>query len=304
VEQVSANPLGSYLRARRDLVDPKDIGLPGGGRRRVPGLRREEVALLAGISSEYYLRLEQGRDQHPSPAVVDALARVLQLDLHATRHLHALSTRAPRHGSPAPDAGRVPSGIQQLITTSWAGTAAVVLNRYMDVLTANPLAIALSPGNQPGTNAVRSAFLDPRMRSLYLNWGEMTIRAVAGLRALIGSSESDPRVVELVDELCAKSETFRRLWARHDVSPGGAGASQIDHPRVGRLELRYERLLLAGTDSQLLVVHHADPESPSAEKLARLADTLGTSRTDAAPETGRPPRPPWTGQPGPAVPSR
>lgn len=276
VEHVSANHLGNYLRARRGLVDPKDVGLPGGGRRRVPGLRREEVALLAGISSEYYLRLEQGRDQNPSPPVLDALARVLQLDLDAARHLHALVTPTPWHGSPTPDDERVPPGIQQLINTSWASTPVAVLNRYMDVLTANPLAIALSPSNQLGTNAIRSAFLDPRLRVLYLNWGEMTIRAVASLHALIGSNESDPRVVDLVNELSAESETFRRLWARHDVSPRGAGASQIDHPQVGRVDLHYERLLLAGTDGQLLVVHHADPDSPSAQKLAQLADTLST----------------------------
>jgi hypothetical protein len=194
----------------------------------------------------------------------------------ATRHLHALATPAPRHGSPNPDDERVPPGIQQLINTSWAGTPAVVLNRYMDVLTANPLAMALSPSNQPGTNSIRSAFLDPRLRSLYLNWGEMTIRAVAGLRALIGPDDSDPRVVELVNELSADSETFRRLWARHHGGPQGTGASQIDHPQVGRLELRYERLLLASTDGQLLVVHHADPGSTSAQKLAQLADTLST----------------------------
>ncbi|MFG2424869.1 helix-turn-helix transcriptional regulator [Streptomyces sp. NPDC048448] len=272
---MSANHLGNYLRARRDLVDPKDVGLPGGGRRRVPGLRREEVALLAGISSEYYLRLEQGRDQNPSPPVLDALARVLQLDLDATRHLHTLASPAPRHFSPPPDE-RVTLGIQQLINTSWAGTPAVVLNRYMDVLAANPLAIALSPSNQPGTNAIRSAFLDPRVRSLYLNWGEMTIRAVASLRALIGPDGNDPSIVELVNELSAGSETFRRLWARHDVSPRGTGTSHMDHPQAGRLELRYERLLLAGTDGQLLVVHHADPGSPSAQKLAQLATTLST----------------------------
>ncbi|MFF3886935.1 helix-turn-helix domain-containing protein [Streptomyces sp. NPDC001914] len=272
---MSANHLGDYLRARRDLVDPKDVGLPGGGRRRVPGLRREEVALLAGISSEYYLRLEQGRDQNPSPAVLDALARVLQLDLDATRHLHALAAPAPRLDSPTLDDERVPPGIQQLINTAWASTPAVVLNRYMDVLSANPLAMALSPSNQPGTNAVRSAFLDPRMRSLYLNWGEMTVRVVASLRALIGPDSGDPRIVELVNELSADSETFRRLWARHDVSPRGSGAAQIDHPQVGRLELSYERLLLAGIEGQLLVVHHAEPGSPSEQKLAQLTGNLG-----------------------------
>ncbi|MCX4681276.1 hypothetical protein OG413_39455 [Streptomyces sp. NBC_01433] len=127
--------------------------------------------------------------------------------------------------------------------------------------------------NDAVADTVRSAFLDPRMRQLYRNWDEMAIRAVASLRALIGSDGSDPHIIELVNE-SAGSETFRRLWARHDVSPRGAGASQLDHPQVGRLELRYERLLLAGTDGQLLVVLHADPGSPSAQKLAQLADIL------------------------------
>jgi transcriptional regulator with XRE-family HTH domain len=119
VEIMSANHLGDYLRARRDLVTPEDVGLSGGGRRRVPGLRREELALLAGISTDYYLRLEQGRDRNPSPPVLDALARVLRLDSDATRHLHALAAPAPRH-QPQPPSDRdklVPPGIQQLIMT-------------------------------------------------------------------------------------------------------------------------------------------------------------------------------------------
>ncbi|WP_399129033.1 hypothetical protein [Actinacidiphila sp. ITFR-21] len=138
----------------------------------------------------------------------------------------------------------------------------------------------------------------------------MTIRVVASLRALIGSNESDPRAVELVNEVSTGSEAFRRLWARHDVSPRGAGTSQIDHPQVGRLEPCYERLLLAGTDGQLPVVHHADPDSPTAQKLTQLADTLSTKGANAAPETRRRTQPPWTEHPGrtgevpPPAPSR
>ncbi|WP_329224812.1 helix-turn-helix transcriptional regulator [Streptomyces sp. NBC_00111] len=276
---MSSNHLGDYLRARRDLVTPEDVGLPGGGRRRVPGLRREELALLAGISTDYYLRLEQGRDRNPSPPVLDALARVLRLDSDATRHLHALAAPAPRHQpqSSSDQDKLVPPGIQQLIMTSWARTPALVLNRYMDVLAANRLAVALSPAGQVGTNAIRAAFLDPRLRDLYVNWDEMAQRAVAGLRALIGPHGGDPRVVDLANGLSVKSESFRRLWARHDVSSRGTGLSEMNHPMVGRLELRHERLLLIGTDGQLLVVHHADPGTPSARKLSRLADMAGVT---------------------------
>ncbi|MFJ8982476.1 hypothetical protein [Streptomyces sp. NPDC102282] len=143
------------------------------------------------------------------------------------------------------------------------------------VLAANPLAVALSPAGQVGTYAIRAAFLDPRLRDLYVNWDEMAQRAVAGLRALIGPHGGDPRVLELANDLSVKSESFHRLWARHDVSSRGTGLSEMNHPRVGRLELRHERLLLTGTDGQLLVVHHADPGTPSARKVSRLADMAG-----------------------------
>jgi transcriptional regulator with XRE-family HTH domain len=279
---MSDSQLGDYLRARRELVRPEDVGLSGGGRRGVPGLRSEEVASLAGVSGEDYLRLEQGRDRNPSPRILDALARVLLLDHEATRYLHTLAAPATHdghgdgNGNGDGRAEAVPDGIQQLITTAWSHTPAAVLNRYMDVLAANPLGRALSPANEPGANAIRAAFLDPAVRALYVNWSEMTVRAVAGLRALIGPYAEDPRVVGLVDELSVKSLEFRRLWARHDVSPRGAGASRMDHPRVGLLELRHERLLLAGTDGQLLVVHHAEPGSESARRLAELADLAAT----------------------------
>ncbi|MEU6345694.1 helix-turn-helix transcriptional regulator [Streptomyces sp. NPDC046977] len=260
---------GDYLRARREIVRPEDVGLPSGGRRRVPGLRREELALLAGISSDYYLRLEQGRDQNPSPHVLNALARVLQLDGPATDYLHALAGPPPRDRRPAePD--RVSPGIRQLIATWWAGTPVIVFNRYMDVLASNPLAIAMSPIFLPGVNVIRAAFLDPDVRRLYLDWDDMSIRAVAGLRALVGTQLEDVRVVELVDELSTKSPEFQRLWTRHDVSPEGAGVARMNHPTVGGMTLQYERLTVAGTHGQLIVVFHAEPGSPSAEKLALL----------------------------------
>ncbi|MGY5036594.1 helix-turn-helix transcriptional regulator [Streptomyces sp. 900116325] len=261
--------LGDYLRARREIVRPEDVGLPPGGRRRVPGLRREELALLAGISSDYYLRLEQGRDQNPSPQVLDALSRVLQLDGPATAHLHALAS-SPRRNHNLPEADHVSPGIRQLVSTWWSQTPVIVFNRYMDVLVSNALAGALSPIFLPGVNVIRAAFLDKDLRSLYLNWDEMSVRAVAGLRALVGTELEDVRVVELVGELITASPEFQQLWVRHDVSPRGAGAALLNHPDVGEMTLQYERLTVAGTHGQLIVVFHAEPGSPSAEKLSQL----------------------------------
>ncbi|MFF4978306.1 helix-turn-helix transcriptional regulator [Streptomyces sp. NPDC001083] len=261
--------LGDYLRARREIIRPEDVGLPPGGRRRVPGLRREELALLAGISTDYYLRLEQGRDQNPSPQVLDALARVLQLDAPATAHLHALAS-PPQRNRRLAEPDHVSSGIQQLIATWWSQMPVAVLNRYMDVLASNAMAAAISPIFLPGVNVIRAAFLDRELRHLYLNWDEMSIRAVAALRALVGTELEDARVVELVSELTTASPEFKRLWVRHDVSPSGAGVALLNHPDVGEMTLQYERLTVAGTHGQLIVVFHAEPGSPSAAKLALL----------------------------------
>jgi transcriptional regulator with XRE-family HTH domain len=272
---MSGNQLGDYLRARRQVVQPEEVGLsPAGRRRRVPGLRREELAMLAGISTDYYLRLEQGRDRNPSSQVLDSLARVLRLDGPATAHLHALAGPPTRRTGSKPDLDQVSPGIRELITVWWSATPVTILNRYMDVLESNPLARALSPANQPGVNAIRAAFLDPDLRRLYLNWDEMSGRVVASLRALVGTKLDDARVVELVNELSEASPEFQSLWTRYDVSPSGSGVSYFDHPKVGRLSLEYERLAVVGKSDQLIVVHHAAPGSPSAQKLAEL--TAGT----------------------------
>jgi len=270
------NSLGEFLRARRELVRPEDVGLPAMGRRRVPGLRREELAMLAGISIDYCVRLEQGRDQHPSEQVLDALAQALRLDADGTAHLYRLARPTPRRRtSRKPE--RVPSGIQQLVM-SWSDTPAYVQSRHLDVLLANPLATALSPIYARGVNQVRAAFLDPAVRALYRDWEKITASTVAGLRALVGDETRDARVAELVGELSVSSERFRRLWARQDVKPTSSGISHLDHPQVGPLELRYEKLAVVGTEGQVLVVYHAEPGSASEQGLALLSGLAGGSR--------------------------
>ncbi|MDX3078561.1 helix-turn-helix domain-containing protein [Streptomyces sp. NPDC088354] len=273
-----SNDLGAYLRARRGLVSPQDAGLPPTGRRRVPGLRREEVALLAGISSEYYLRLEQGRDQHPSPQVLDALARVLMLDADATGYLHGLA-RPRRRRAPVRRPERVAEGTRRLVLAM--STPAFVQGRHLDVLVANPLATALSPHYVKGANLLRSAFLDPAVRAMYQQgeWERTIAGTVASLRALAGPETNDARLTELVGELSVRSEEFRRLWARHDVKPRTSGTSRLLHPQVGPLELDYEKLAVTGADGQLLVVYHAAPGSAAEQSLQLLRHLVPSDAT-------------------------
>lgn len=260
------NALGEYLTARRALVQPQDVGIRMSGVRRVPGLRREEVAMLAGISSDYYLRLEQGRDRHPSLQVLEAIARVLQLDDLATRYLVDLAQERPRA------AGRrarevVPTGIRRLLDA--LQQPAFVEGRYLDVLAANSLATALSPNFAVGRNRVRDFFLDERDRSFYVDWDQAAPGIVAGFRAVAASDMRDPRFVQLVGELSLASEPFRRLWARHDVRLRAGGATRMRHPELGDLELHREKLGISGTD-QLLVIYHAEPGSHTAGLLSLM----------------------------------
>jgi transcriptional regulator with XRE-family HTH domain len=261
--------LGQYLRARRALVRPEDVGLGTFGRRRVPGLRREELATLAGISADYYLRLEQGRDRHPSAPILDALASALRLDADAAAHLHALARPAvPRQHDDA--RARAPAHIERLIA-SWPDTPALVHDRHLDVLAANPLASALAPLFVPDVNLVRAVFLDAAVRRSFRDWEAIAHSAVGGLRALAGAEVDDARVADLVAELSEQSELFRRLWGRHDIQATPSRTLRIDHPRVGPLEVHPERLAITSTHGQLLIVFHADPGTPSERALAALA---------------------------------
>jgi transcriptional regulator with XRE-family HTH domain len=262
------NRLGDYLRARRELVTPDSVGLPAIGTRRVVGLRREEVAMLAGISSDYYLRLEQGRDQRPSAQVIDALARALRLEECATAYLHAISQ--PAKSTRRRPRERPPRSVELLIA-SLPGLPAFVQDRHMDVLAANAMASALAPTIlTPGVNLVRATFFDPAVRDLLSDWENVAGGVVARLRGLVGADVDDPRVAGLVDELSASSEDFRRLWARHDVDFPTIPSRIWRHPVVGPMELLVETLAITDADGQFLVINHAEPGSTSERALTRL----------------------------------
>jgi transcriptional regulator with XRE-family HTH domain len=274
-----SNALGDYLRARRELVDPASVGLRVTGVRRTPGLRREEVATLAGISADYYLRLEQGRDRNPSPQVLEALARVFGLDESALGYLLSLSTIRPR--APRPRKEVVSAGIRQLLAA--VDLPAFVESRRFDVLAANRLATALDPTIRTGENRLRSMFLDGAVRDLHPDWGRSIGGMVASFRSSIGTDPdqlADPRVAQLVGELSLESEDFRQLWARHDVKPLAGAPVRIDHPDVGELELRREKLAIGDSGGQLLVIYHAEPGSASVRALERLRGLAGSG--DAA----------------------
>jgi transcriptional regulator with XRE-family HTH domain len=277
IDVSESNALGDYLRARRELVQPESVGLRVNGVRRVAGLRREEVAMLAGISSDYYLRLEQGRDRNPSIQVLEALARVLGLDRTATDHLLGLAKPQPRLRRRRPRGETAPAGIRQLLDVM--GLPAFVEGRYFDVLAANNLARSLSPNLEVGQNRLRAVFLDPAEKALYPDWDQATARLVAGFRESVGRDSDDPRFVQLVGELSLSSERFRRLWPRHDVQAREGMPTRIHHPLVGDLTLSREKLAIGGAEGQMLVVYHALPGTSSAEKMGLLSSLAGPTAT-------------------------
>ena len=270
------NPLGDFLRARRELVTPAQAGIPVNGARRVPGLRREEVAMLSGISAEYYLRLEQGRYRNPSPQVLEAVARVLRLDDESVTYLFGLAagnSRATRRRF-RPEV--VPSGILKLI--SGLPMPAFVEGRYLDVLAANPLATAVSPRLVAGANRLHDVFLDPGERDLFLDWDIATEGLVAAFRQSVGTQLDDPRAIELVGQLSLASPRFRRLWGRHDIGGRRGALMRFRHPLVGDLHLNREKLIVGEAQHLTVAVYHADAGTEDAEKLSLLASATAPAR--------------------------
>ncbi|MFD6416218.1 helix-turn-helix domain-containing protein [Streptomyces sp. NPDC060194] len=261
------NLLGEFLRARRELVTPEEAGVPVTGVRRVPGLRREEVAMLAGISADYYLRLERGRDRRPSLQVLESLAEVLRLDDDTRSYLFGLVADRPRRARRRRREAVPPS------TARFVGllpVPAFVEGRYLDVVAANPLATALSPRLATGGNRLRDLFLDPAEQDLFPDWERAAAALLAGFRESVGTDTDDPRCVELVGELSVASPLFAKLWARHDVRPRGGATVAYHHPQVGDLTLDREKLHVSGTDGMMLVALHPAPGIENEEKLTLL----------------------------------
>ena len=263
-----ANELGEFLSARRALVTPRQAGIPDVGVRRVPGLRREEVAMLAGLSADYYLRLERGRDRNPSVQVLESIARVLQLDDEHTAYLLTLVADGGRKRRRRPRKEVVPAGALKLLGS--LAQPAFIEGRYFDILAANSLATALSPGLVEGGNQLRDLFLNPAEQALHPEWEKITECFIANLRQAVGTDIGDPRFIELTGELSLASDRFRQLWARHEVRGQTGTPILFDHPQVGELVLNRERLSIGGADGLMLVVYHADEGSSNADKLALL----------------------------------
>ncbi|MFJ3203090.1 helix-turn-helix transcriptional regulator [Streptomyces sp. NPDC086989] len=266
--------LGEFLRARREALAPQDVGLSGQGRRRVPGLRREEVALLAGVSSDYYMRLEQGRETSPSPQVVDAIAAALRLDEAARHHLRRLPRAAHgRHDAPAGHDGVSPQLLALL--DSWPDTPAFVLGPALDVLAHNTLAAALHSGFQRFDNLARMVFLDPAGRAFHRDWERAAHSCVAELRNAYGYDPGSPRINEVVDALRAQSPEFAGLWARHAVRGKTQQAKHLAHPEAGALEIELSAFTVNGAPHQQLVVYRAEPAGATAAAFAELRSGAG-----------------------------
>ncbi|WP_329581168.1 helix-turn-helix transcriptional regulator [Kitasatospora sp. NBC_01250] len=280
------NTLGEFLRSRRARIQPEDVGLRSYGHRRVPGLRREEVAQLAGVSVDYYIRLEQGRGQSVSDAVLDSVARVLELDAVEHEHLRVLA-RPPRSGDrravPVRGSQQVRPGLLRLLDMM-ADVPAFVLGRRLDVLAWNPLADAVAGFSAlTRRNMAWQVFLDPSARGCYPQWEAVAAETVSYLRLDAGRHPDDAKLSALVGELSVRSPEFGRLWADHQVKEKTWGTKLVRHPLVGDLELGYETLALPGDPDQTLVGYTAQAGSATAQRLALLASW---SATGAGPATG------------------
>ena len=277
--------LREFLRSRRARITPGEAGLtPAPGTRRVPGLRREEVAQLAGVSVDYYVRLERGRDVNASEAVLDAIARALRLNEVERSHLFAIA----RHGKPSRARSRplppqrVRPGLYRVLETL-TETPAIVTGRRTDVLATNRLARALYTDFDAlpyrERNMSRYVFLDEGARELYADWEAVARTSVASLHLYAGRHPHDPQLAALIGELSLRDEDFRRWWADHDVQRRTFGSKHFHHPVVGDLTLDYEAFAVTGDPDQVLGIYTAEPGSPSEEALRLLASWTSEAAT-------------------------
>ncbi|MFF7406075.1 helix-turn-helix domain-containing protein [Streptomyces murinus] len=276
--------LSEFLRSRRARLKPEDVGLPDFGRhRRVPGLRREELAQLAGVSVAYYTRLEQGNGRNVSAEVLDSIARALRLTDAEHAHLTHLAKPKSHKKRPAARQQQVRPALRQLLDTM-EGVPAYIVGRRSEILAWNRMAAAVFDdwAELPVAerNWARLVFLKPEYRDLFVDWEQKAIDIVCALRMDAGCYPDDPRLSALVGELSVKSEEFGRLWATHDVKEKNHGVKRLHHPLVGDLALNFESFRLADGTDQCLVTYHAEPGSASAESL-RLLASWGTDATRA-----------------------
>ncbi|WP_019135394.1 helix-turn-helix transcriptional regulator [Cellulomonas massiliensis] len=269
-----------FLVSRRAKVTPEAAGVVGSGQRRVPGLRRSEVAALAGVSVEYYAKLERGAIGGASASVLDSVARALQLDDTERAHLFDLARAAdgiPLSGRPRRRTARssTPRPSLQWALAAITDAVAFVRDQHQDLLATNALGRAFySPvlgGGGRTPNLARFQFLDPAAREFYPDWDLFAEMCVAIMRAEAGRDPHDTGLQDLVGELSTRSDVFRRLWGAHDVRTHGAGTKRFHHPVVGDLTLAYEELAITAEPGQVLMVYTAEPGSPSAERLRLLA---------------------------------
>lgn len=276
-----------FLSSRRARLTPSDVGLPHStGRRRVPGLRRDEVAVLAGVSSEYYARLERGNLAGASDAVLDAIASALRLDDAEQLHLRNLAHAANqpmRKRRTAQRTSGVPESIQRILD-AMVSAPAYVRDSRLDILASNALArelhapvfdFARATGAPP--NTARFAFLDPAGRSFYADWEQVSRDCVAALHAAAGNDPYDKALTDLVGELSTRSDHFRALWATHDVRLHRAGMKRLRHPQIGVLALDYDVMQFVQSPELIMIAYSAAPGSPEADGLALLATLAATS---------------------------
>ncbi|WP_411153133.1 helix-turn-helix transcriptional regulator [Streptomyces sp. A30] len=271
------NHLGDFLRSRRAGLRPEDVGMASYGARRVAGLRREEVAVLAGVNADYYTRLEQGRERNPSPQVLEALSRALRLDADTRAHLYRLAGATPSDRPAVHAAERVSPALRQLMD-GYPNTPAFVMSRTLDLLAANALAEALYVPFEPADNLARMTFLDPAGRHFYSDWNRAAQATVANLRQAAGFDPDNPRLRELVRTLTEHSTDFTSLWNAHTVRGKTQDAKQFLHPDVGPLTLTYQAFDVRDAPGQQLVIYHAEPGSPSAQALNLLGSIHATRR--------------------------
>src|SRR4051812_42474229 len=278
----ASSELGDFLKSRRAALRPEEVGItPHPSRRRVAGLRREELAMLANVSITHYTRLEQGRAGSASDGLLEAIARTLRLTDDETAHLKDLARPAAASSRPAPPRAAHAGASARQLLKAMTGVPAVVMDRRNDVLAWNHLGHALlaghlapespeTPGDRP--NLTRMLFLDEQYRELYTNWDDQARLAVAALRLVAGRHPDDRSLAELIGQLTMNSDEFASLWARHPVRTCTSGVKHLRHPLVGAMELSFENLVIPGTSGQHLIAYTADPGSPS-EAALRLLDS-------------------------------